>query len=130
MNIKLIILTGIILFFIDYIFISSYFGGEYKILIKDVQKSKMEVNIFSAIIAYAFLIGVIYYFIIKDKRSVIDAVILGSSTYGIYAWTIYALLKNWTFKIAIIDTIWGGVLFGLTTLALQYIEGVFLRNNS
>ncbi len=99
-------------------------------LIKDVQKAKMEVNYPSAIIAYAFLIGVIYYFIIKDKRSVLDAVILGSSIYGIYAWTVYALLKNWTLKVAVIDTIWGGILFGLTTLALQYIEGVFLRNNS
>ncbi len=127
MNIKLIGLTGIILFMFDYIFISSYFGGEYNILIKSIQKSKMEVNIFSAIIAYAFLIGVLYYFIIKDRRSVVDAAILGSSIYGIYAWTIYALLKNWTLKVAVIDTIWGGVLFGSTTLALQYIEGVFLR---
>ena len=130
MNIKLIVLTGIILFIIDYIFISSFFGHEYKILIKDVQKAKMEVNYFSAIIAYAFIIGILYYFIIKDKRSVLDAVILGSGIYGVYAWTIYALLKNWTLKVVIIDTIWGGILFGLTTLALQYIEGVFLRNNS
>ena len=127
MNIKLIGLTGVILFIIDYIFITSYFGGEYHVLIKSIQKSKMEVNIFSAIIAYAFLIGELYYFIIKDRRSVVDAAILGSLTYGIYAWTIYALLKNWTLKVAVIDTIWGGVLFGLTTLALQYIEGVFLK---
>ena len=127
MNIKLIVLTGIVLFTIDYIFITSYFGGEYNILIKNIQKSKMEVNIFSAIIAYAFLIGIIYYFIIKVRRSVVDAAILGSLTYGIYAWTIYALLKNWSLKIAVIDTIWGGVLFGLTTLSLQYIEGVYLK---
>lgn len=127
MNIKLIVLTGIVLFSIDYIFITSYFGDQYNILIKNIQKSKMEVNIFSAIIAYAFLIGIIYYFIIKDRRSVVDAAILGSLTYGIYAWTIYALLKNWSLKIAVIDTIWGGLLFGLTTLSLQYIEGVYLK---
>jgi uncharacterized membrane protein len=127
MNIKLIVLTGIVLFSIDYIFITSYFGDQYNILIKNIQKSKMEVNIFSAIIAYAFLIGIIYYFIIKDRRSVVDAAILGSLTYGIYAWTIYALLKSWSLKIAVIDTIWGGLLFGLTTLSLQYIEGVYLK---
>ena len=79
---------------------------------------------------YNFWFYFLYYFIIKDKRSVLDAVILGSGIYGVYAWTIYALLKNWTLKVVIIDTIWGGILFGLTTLALQYIEGVFLRNNS
>jgi len=127
MNIKLIILTGIILFSIDYIFITSFFGNEYNTLIKDIQKSKMEVNYFSAMIAYIFLIGVIYYFIIKERKSVVDSAILGSSIYGIYAWTIHALLKNWSFKIAFIDTIWGGILFGLTTLALQYIEGVYLK---
>ena len=97
------------------------------ILIKQVQKTSMEINIFSSIITYIFLVFGLYYFIIKDERSVLDAVILGMVIYGVFAGTNFSLLKNWSLKVALIDTVWGGVLFGLTTLSLQYIKGVYIR---
>ena len=64
---------------------------------------------------------------VKDRRSILDAVILGMFVYGVFAWTNYSLLKNWSFRVAVIDTVWGGILFGLTTMALQYIESVFRK---
>ena len=115
------------MFTIDILFITYIFSHEYKPLIKSVQKSKLEVNFIAAFITYIIMIVGIYYFIIKDRRSILDAVILGMVTYGIFAGTNYSLLKNWTLKVAVIDTIWGGILFGLTTFVLQYIEGVFIR---
>ena len=123
----MMILTGIVIFIIDILFITYIFSHEYKPLIKSVQKSKLEVNYIAAFITYVIMIVGIYYFIVKDKRSILDAVILGMVIYGVFAGTNYSLLKNWTFKVAVIDTIWGGILFGLTTLVLQYIEGVFIR---
>lgn len=127
MDLKMLILTGIVLFIIDILFITYIFSHEYKPLIKNVQKSKLEVNFIAAFITYIIMIIGIYYFIIKDKRSILDASILGMVIYGVFAGTNYSLLKNWTFKVAVIDTVWGGILFGLTTLVLQYIEGVFIK---
>ena len=123
----MLILTGIVMFTIDILFITYIFSHEYKPLIKSVQKSKLEVNFIAAFITYIIMIVGIYYFIIKDRRSILDAVILGMIIYGVFAGTNYSLLKNWTLKVAVIDTIWGGILFGLTTFVLQYIEGVFIR---
>jgi uncharacterized membrane protein len=128
MDFKIFILTAIILLIIDILFITYFFSAHYNILIKQVQKTSMEVNMFSSIITYIFLVFGLYYFIIKDDRSILDSFILGTIIYGVFAGTNYSLLKNWTLKVAIIDTIWGGVLFGLTTLAMQYIKGVYIRN--
>lgn len=123
----MLILTGIIIFIIDILFITYVFSHQYKPLIKSVQKSTMEVNYISALMTYLIMIFGLYYFIIKDRRSILDAVILGMFVYGVFAWTNYSLLKNWSFRVAVIDTVWGGILFGLTTMALQYIESVFRR---
>jgi uncharacterized membrane protein len=127
MDTKMIILTGIVLFTIDILFITYIFSNEYKSLIKSVQKSKLEINYIAGFITYIILIFGLYYFIIKDRRSILDAAILGMIIYGIFAGTNYSLLKNWSFKVAVIDTIWGGILFASTTMALQYIEGVFIK---
>ena len=127
MELKMLILTGIIISIIDILFITYIFSHEYKPLIKRVQKATMEVNYISALMTYLIMICGLYYFIIKDRRSILDAVILGMFVYGVFAWTNYSLLKNWSFRVAIIDTVWGGVLFGLTTMSLQYIENVFRR---
>jgi len=44
--------------------------------------------------------------------------LLGIIIYSVYDLTSLALLKNWSVKTAIIDTLWGGILFTLTTLAV------------
>ena len=80
-----------------------------------VQNSNLQVNNIGAVITYFFIILILYWFIIKDNKSIKDAFILGISTYGIYEYTNYALLKKWKFKTTVIDTLWGGILFALST---------------
>jgi uncharacterized membrane protein len=67
------------------------------------------------ILCYLFLIAGINYFIIMPKRSVFDAFLLGIVIYGVYETTNFTLLNKWPLNIAIIDTLWGGILFALTT---------------
>jgi uncharacterized membrane protein len=61
----------------------------------------------------------LYYFIIKENKSVLDAFILGFCTYGIYETTNLSLLNKWDYNIALIDTIWGGILYALTTYIIK-----------
>ena len=51
-----------------------------------------------------------------------DAFILGVVIYGVYETTNYALFDKWSLKAVILDTIWGGSLFALTTMILQRIR--------
>ena len=40
---------------------------------------------------------------------------LGVLIYGVFDTTNYALFKKWDWKLAVMDSLWGGVLYGLTT---------------
>jgi len=77
----------------------------------------------SAALCYIFLIYGLYYFIIKDNKKINDAFLLGLFVYGVYELTNKSLLKDWSYKTVITDTLWGGVLFSLTTYLTYYILG-------
>lgn len=48
-----------------------------------------------------------------------EAFSIGLTTYAVYDFTNFALLKNYEWQLAIADTIWGGTLFTLVHLALK-----------
>jgi uncharacterized membrane protein len=77
-------------------------------------------NIKTTILCYILLIFGLYYFIIKENKSVTDAFLLGIFVYGVYELTTISLLSEWELKTVIIDTLWGGILFATTTY-LTYI---------
>ena len=111
----LIILTSaVILLILDYIYLSSvgrYFGKQ----IMAIQKSPMEIDSLSTIFTYVFIIFGLYYFILKEKRGIFDAFLLGLVIYMIFEGTNKALFNNWSWKTVAIDGVWGGILFALTT---------------
>lgn len=84
-------------------------------MVRKVQGAELTVRYSSAIACYVFLVGGLYYFILKDRRPAFDAFLLGLVVYGVYDTTTYALIRNWRFDLAVIDTIWGGVLFYITS---------------
>jgi uncharacterized membrane protein len=65
------------------------------------------------------LIAGLNYFIIQRNRSIPEAFFVGLVIYGVYDSTNYATLKKWEPSVAIMDTLWGGSLFALTT-AITY----------
>ena len=58
----------------------------------------------------------LYHFILKDNRDPMDAFILGFTIYGIFDATNLAIFKGWKPELALIDTLWGGVLFYTLTV--------------
>jgi len=87
-----------------------------------IQGSPIQLNIFAAVICYISLIFGLYYFIIREKKSIKDAFLLGLVIYSVFDLTNLALLRNWSPIIALIDSLWGGVLFGSTTALVYYIS--------
>ena len=105
---------------IDFAFL-SVIKGYYARQIAAVQGSPMVVNLFGAVVTYVFLIFGLNYFIIRPGRSAQDAFLLGLVVYGVYDFTSLALLSKWQLTTAVIDTLWGGTLFYLTTKLVQKI---------
>ena len=64
----------------------------------------------------------INYFIIKEGKSVFDAFLLGLVIYMVYDATNLALLKNWKLSTLVIDGLWGGILFAITTYIVYKLK--------
>jgi len=116
-----ILKLSIIVLLIDSIFLYSI-KDLFSKQIFQIQNSEPQINIIGAIITYIFIILSLYWFIIKENKSLMDAFILGLCIYGVYEYTNYSLLKNWNFKTTVIDTIWGGLLFTLSTFFYNKIK--------
>ena len=117
------LVSAIIFVVTDFIYLNlvkDYFGKQ----IKSVQGSEIKVNLLGVALCYIFLIIGINYFIIKPRKSVQDAFLLGLIIYGVYETTNYALFKNWSIVTVIIDTLWGGILFALTTYIINLLRGI------
>jgi len=70
---------------------------------------------------FIFIVIQLYVFIIQNNESIQKAFLLGFTTYGIYELTNLATITQWNIPIAIIDTIWGGILYASTTfIVLHY----------
>lgn len=86
----------------------------------------MEFNLLATFFCYIALVFVLWYFILREKRSPWEAALLGWSIYAVYETTNKATLKDWPWTMVVMDTLWGGVLFALTTAAYQFIYPVSL----
>ena len=93
--------------------------------IKSIQGFDIQINYIYTAITYIFLIFGLNYFIIQKNRSVKDAALLGLTIYAVYEFTNLSLFKNWSLLIAIVDTIWGALLYGLTTAIVYKISNLF-----
>ena len=119
------LLTAIVFVVLDGFYLNlvkDYFNKQ----IKSIQGSTILIRLIATAITYVFLIFGLNYFIIQKHRPVKDAALLGLTIYGVYEFTNYSLLKDWSLLTVIMDTTWGTVLFALTT-AIVYSLTPFTR---
>lgn len=105
----------VILVLIDsvYLFVTKAIFGE---MVAKIQRTAIQMRLEGAVIVYLLLAVALYYFIVKPGLSVWKAGLLGLVIYGTFDFTNYAMFKNYDLKIAIMDTVWGSLLFMATVL--------------
>ena len=118
------LLTSVIFICIDLVYL-SLMKGYFENQVKKIQGSNIKLNIFGSLLCYLLLILGINYFIIQQKKSVMDAFLLGILIYGVYETTNYALLHDWSFTTVLLDTLWGGILFAITTALVYKIKSMY-----
>jgi uncharacterized membrane protein len=111
---KQLITIAIVMLLLDFIYLHT-FSDFFNNVVMRVQGTKIKFNYIGAILCYILLIGGLNYFIINKKKSLMDAFILGIVIYGVYETTTYTLFEKWSPLAVVIDTLWGGILFTLTT---------------
>jgi len=118
---SLFVISGIIFLTIDFMYLTltkTYFAKQVKL----IQGTSMEINYLGAMICYMFLIFGLNYFIIQPQRSVFDAFLFGLIIYGTFDFTNMALFKKWSLLTSVMDTLWGGTLFALSTFIIYKIK--------
>jgi|TARA_Y100000389_G_scaffold200323_1_gene240480 uncharacterized membrane protein len=84
-----------------------------------IQTSEMKIRIPYAVLAYGLLLFTLFYICIplskeyKQKQSWIPFAFVGLSIYGVYNLTNAAVFSKYPMDLCVVDTIWGGVCFGL-----------------
>ena len=107
-------LHGLILLALDSVYLGTIGKNMFLPMIKDIQGKSVSMKYYAVVLCYLFIIFGLEYFIISQNKSPLDAFVLGVVTYGIYETVNLALFDKWKPLPAIIDTLWGGILFALT----------------
>jgi len=116
------LITFVVFVTLDSIYLTSmkgYFDNQVKL----IQGSIISMKLVPAILCYISLVFGVYYFIIKDRKTLLDAFLLGLVVYTVYEFTNWALFKDWKPMTVVIDSLWGGILFTLTTAISYFIYG-------
>ena len=114
-----VLLASTLFIFLDSFFLTSM-SGHFNDLITGIQGEKISMRFIPTAITYIALIYGLYYFVLRENKSPLDAAILGWVIYLVYEGTNLAIIKGWTWKTLFIDGLWGGILFGATTF-LTYL---------
>lgn len=111
---KEIIVSTIVLLILDagFLYVNK---DKFNHQIAAVQRVILQFRPEGALLCYFLIVAGLNYFIIQRNRSVLEAFLLGVVIYGVYDTTNYATLKKWDPYLAIMDTLWGGTLFAMTT---------------
>ena len=112
----------VILFSIDFIFISYVLGPIFGKNVKNIQGTKREVKTFPAAFAWLMTVFSLYFFIIRENRSEFEAAILGFVIYSIFDGTNLAIFKKYSLKAFFTDILWGTSLFFTSTLIFNSIR--------
>jgi len=122
LNLSQVFVTFVVFIVLDSIYLTSmkkYFDNQ----VKAVQGSGIQMNLLATVLCYISLVFGLYYFIIREKKSLLQAFLLGLVIYTVYEFTTWALFKNWKVTTVILDSLWGATLFTLTTAIVYFIYG-------
>lgn len=111
-------ISAITMIALDSLYLQSV-QNAYSNQLKLIQGSPLKLKILPAIVCYLILLFGLNYFIIDRNLSLLDAFLFGVVIYGVYDATTCALIDGWSPYLAVLDTIWGGILM-LTTTYITY----------
>ena len=109
------LIASVLLIIIDGIWLSFVAKNIFAIQIKRIQSTEMKLKLTPAVLSYLFLVFGLNYFIIKPHKSPIEAAFLGWIIYFVFDFTNLAIFEKYSWITAMIDGLWGGVLYWLTT---------------
>ena len=115
MNLSLYLKTAAVIFFVDLFWLGT--GGIYgRALIERIQGESISFRALGGIMVYLFLAH-----LVLETSSYQQAFFHGLCVYGVYEFTNYTVFRQYDWKFAIADTVWGGILFVCSRYLLKRV---------
>ena len=116
------IIATLILLILDFTWITFFMGKQYNSLITKIQTVDMKPKLYFAAISYILMVLGLNIFVLPNvskENALIDSIkygfIFGIILYGVYDFTAAAVLDKWNIQLAIIDVLWGGFVFFISS---------------
>lgn len=113
---KNLLLISVLLLFLDapYLWLS---GGIHQRRIRAIQGGRpVRFRPLAAVVVYPALA-----YLLSRCKTLWEAFLTGLTVYAVYDFTVLALFQDYTLSVAILDTLWGGVLFTLGLGITKYL---------
>ena len=88
----------------------------------EVQRVTMIPKNIGILASYVVLCFAFWFFVLRTKRPILEAALLGFVINATFELTNYSIFKKWRETMVLVDTLWGGALYGLTTFLTFYFE--------
>lgn len=115
-----IVISAIVMLALDILYL-NLFKDYFNKVVNNIQGDPIELDYYATIGCYIVMVIGINYFILKENKGYKDAFFLGLLIYSVFDLTTKAIFKNWEYKAVIIDSLWGGSLFAITTILTKKI---------
>lgn len=126
-NVYLFIYVSFLVLVIDFSWIQWIMKAKYAEMIPKIQKSPLTIRYIPVLLSYLTIILPIVFFSVPNirkesrwKDSLFYGGLLGVFMYGMFSFTNYALIKNWTLEVVFLDTVWGGILYTIVSYIASF----------
>ena len=124
------VLSTLTLLILDGLWINFFMKDKYNKMIENIQKSEIQVNKVFAVASYTLMVVGLNLFVlprldinnINIKDCLLYGFTFGIVLYGVYDFTIAAVLKKWDIDLAYIDVLWGGFVYFAASYVLSFMN--------
>jgi uncharacterized membrane protein len=110
----------LLLLVVDSVYLYIISGWAQTMVVK-IQRLYSPVRYVAAAIVYLLLALGLTHFIIKPRKPLWEAALLGFIVYGVFDFTNMAMFKHYDLQFAIVDTVWGAALSAIVAwLAMRF----------
>lgn len=130
-QLKLFFIALPIYLLIDYLWLGVFMKNHYRdslILFAKKIDGQMVLNYWVAAFAYLLIVLGLTIFVFpristgNQWEVLLSGIIFGLVVYGAYELTNLSFIKNWPIKIVVLDILWGGIICGITSFIIFYIN--------
>jgi len=115
-----------VIFFIfmglDIMYISLTYGLLFERILQKINNTNnVKIKYWVAILFYLITSIGFYFFLEKERKPLYYSFLFGLFIYSFYEITNYTIIDSWSLKTVVVDSLWGGVLFLLVSVAMRNI---------